>query len=100
MKIIKEFFNRKKIAEEVLKIIEEKLSDKVLNDIKNSKEKKANKVMEKSFSSLKFSLKNYKSQNQLGLYGTSKLLKVTQDRLLELGFEVEMVKEIVRKIML
>lgn len=100
MKIIKEIFKRKTIESEVLDIIQSKVNHKLIQDLEKQNTKKAQKQFEKVISSLKVSLKNYKHSNELGVYGTSRLLKTTQDTLLELGLEVELVKSVVRKIML
>lgn len=100
MGFFKEFFNRKKMEIEVLEIVHQFLTEETIEKYSKDQQKKAQKKFEKAISSMRFKLKDYKTTNKLGVYGTSKLLKVVQDEMLKLGLEGELVKSVVKKIMM
>ena len=99
MKMIKEIVIRKKIIKDVLEIIDSSIDEKTMADLKTADEKKARKKFDRLISKLRLKLRDYKSANKLGVYGTSRMLKTTQDRLVEIGFEPELVYGVVRKLM-
>lgn len=100
MNIIKEIFHTKQIARDVELIIESQLSELTINKLKDAKDKKAQKKFEQIVIKLKSALKNYVTERQLGIYGSSRVLKTVQNSLLDKGFEIELVRGIVESIML
>lgn len=100
MGFIGEFLGRNTLKKEVLEIVHQNLDQSVLEKLQKETDKKSQKKFEKIISSLKFKLKDYKSTKKLGLYGTSKLLKVVQDEMLSLGIEPELVRGVVKKLMM
>ena len=100
MKLIKEILKRNKIQQDVLEIIDSQFSKLAIKNLLEAKDKKAQKKLQQIISKLKISLKSYISQETLGIYGVSRVLKVTQDKLSGMGFDIDMVKGIVEDIML
>ena len=100
MKLIKDLFNRKKIDQDVLQIIESQFGKLAISKLLKSNDKKSHKKLQQLVFKLKASLKGYISEKQLGVYGISRLLKTVQDEFLRKGIDSELTKGIVEDIML
>jgi len=100
MKIFNDLVKRKKIAQDVQEIIDSHFGKLAVSTIRNSNDKRAQKKLEQIISRLKATLKAYISREDLGVYGISKVLKLVQNHLINMGFESNLVKDIVESLMI
>lgn len=100
MTLIKELFNRKQIEKEVIEIVTKQTEGFNSDRLFKLTDKKAQKKTQQAILKLKQSLKTYISENKLSLYGKSRVLKITQDQLFAMNLDSELVKSIVKSIML
>jgi len=100
MKIIKDILNRNKIEKDILKLIESQFSKLTVSKLTTLNDRKAQKKLDQTLVRLRGSLKSYISEQELGVYGLSKALNVVQNKLVSMGFEMEMAKGVVENVML
>ncbi|MCO7224296.1 hypothetical protein [Pleionea sp. CnH1-48] len=100
MKIIREVFKKGKITQDTLDIIAKHIDEKEAESLFRANNKKSKKNFDQAMAKMRRALVSYIREEKFGVYGKSKVLKVVQDRLLELGFDGELVRALVKKVMM
>ena len=100
MSIISDLLKRKKIDSDVLQTINTCFSKLAIKNLEDANDKKKRKKFEQIITRLKVELKNYMSDEQLGVYGISRVMKTVQNHLLSQGFDSDMVKGVIEDLML
>jgi hypothetical protein len=63
-------------------------------------QKKKQHKLEQKFSGIVYQIKQFGTDNSLGVYGKARLQKAFSDRLLELGYDAAVTKKLVERILL
>lgn len=100
MKLIKDILKRRQVEIDIIEIIDSQFNKLTVKHLLEAKDKKANKKLQQVISKLKVSLKNYIAKETLGIYGVSRVLKTVQDKLVDMGFDVDMAKGVVEDVMM
>lgn len=63
-------------------------------------QKKKQQKLDQKFSGIVYQIKQFGSENALGVYGKARLQKAFSDRLLELGYDAAVTRQLVERILL
>ncbi len=99
MGIFKDFSNRKKIQADVLTIVDSRFNESTMKKLGRTSDKKSRKMLEQAVLVFRDQLVIYVKEQKLGLLGKSRVVKVAQDELISRGFDVDLVRGIIEKIL-